>query len=268
MFCQETSLLATAHLGQAATSLKCRSWFCPNCAPRRQRQLQAIAMDGTPNRFLTITCRRGQFATPTETAKAIVAAWRTVVRLWRRLNKWHKCEYLAVFEPHQSGWPHLHILWRGHWIDQTWLSQQMTLILNSPVVHISRISNVKSAAHYVAKYFSKAPTKFGTCKRYWKSGKYGGLKHTAAPKVFRRELSPEIVNRKIADIEAEWIWRGKIVRTVGADVIAWGKLENFPENYTPPRPLRLRYRSGIANFQLQGVWHHEPKEGVDRGNES
>jgi hypothetical protein len=223
-FCREQTITATSHFGQVAAPVKCKRWTCELCADWRSRCLMARCMEGKPNRFITFTCRRGQFPDEVTTARAMVQAWRTIVLRWRRLNKWHKCEYIAVFEPHVSGWPHMHILWKGHWIDQKWLSQQATELLNSPIQHVFKIADAKSAAAYVTKYFSKAPTKFGTCKRYWTSKSWPKLKHIDAARAFHKGFPIDKVNRRIDDIIREWKRHHKEVWTRPPDVAGWGML--------------------------------------------
>lgn len=80
--------------------------------------------------------------------------------------------YLCVFEAHKSGEPHLHILFRGRYIPQDWLSEQCAELLNSPRCDIRKVHNQKQAAWYVSKYVGKAPHKFGTNKRYWHTTNY------------------------------------------------------------------------------------------------
>lgn len=224
MFCREQSIQANSNFGQVAAPIKCRSWLCPNCAEWRQKCLMSQCINGKPNRFITITCRAGQFGTKEGNAAAIVRAWRIIVQRWRRKRPWHRCQFIAVFEPHESGWPHLHVLWRGHWLDQEWLSEQTTELLNSPVAHVSLIKGRKSAAFYVAKYFSKAPLKFGTCKRYWTSQKFAKSYSTDAEPVFRKGYPIERRNQRIGQIESDWKRAGKTVWRAGKDIIGWGVL--------------------------------------------
>lgn len=239
MFCGEQSILATSHFGQVAAPVKCKRWGCPNCADWKQRCLMAQAMEGKPNRHIVFTCRRGQYTGPLETARAMVAAWRTIVQRWRRLRPYHRCEYMCVFEPHQSGWPHMHILWKGHWIDQKWLAEQATELLNSPNQTVNKIADAKAAAAYVSKYFSKEPTKFGTCKRFWTSQGWPKIKHLDGTKAFHKGFPIDLVNRRVSDIVAEWIRYGKTVWTRPPDVCGWGCLWE-PERKKPPRKEAAR----------------------------
>ena len=246
MFCGEQSIVASSHFGQVAAPVKCKRWTCPNCAEWRQRCLMARCMEGKPNRFITFTCRRGQYTDEIETAKAMVAAWRTIVLRWRRLNKWHRCEYIAVFEPHTSGWPHMHILWNGHWIDQQWLSKQASELLNSPVQHVFKIKDEKSAAAYVTKYFSKSPTKFGTCKRYWTSKNWPKLAHIDAGKAFHKGFPIDLINRKLESIVAEWKRYNREIWTRPPDVYGWGCLWD-------PAPMKERRKTPLNAWrQLTG----------------
>ena len=254
MFCREQSIVATSHFGQVAAPVKCKRWECPNCVEWRSRCLMARGLEGKPNRFITFTCRRGQYPDEVSAARAMVAAWRTIVLRWRRLQKWHKCEYLAVFEPHQSGWPHMHILWKGHWIDQEWLSQQGLALLNSPVQHVFKVTDAKSAAAYVTKYFSKAPTKYGTLKRYWTSKGWPKLKHIAAEQAFHKGFPFERLNQRIENIVAEWRRIGKAVWERGTDLWGWGALWEPPALDKTKNPQYWRFRSGIPHLKSKEGW--------------
>ena len=45
-------------------------------------------------------------------------------------------------------------------------------LIGSPIVWVEAVTHHGKAARYIAKYCGKAPHRFGTCKRYWHSGKY------------------------------------------------------------------------------------------------
>lgn len=253
-FCREQTIQASSQFGEIVSPVKCRAWTCELCAPWRQRQLQARCIEGKPNRFLTITCRAGQFGSPEANAKAIAHAWRTCVQRWRRQRKYHRCEYICVFEPHVSGWPHLHILWSGHWIDQRWLSKQMKELLNSPVVHVSFIKGQRSAAFYVTEYFSKTPTKFGTSKRYWTSGKWPKCERTDAPRVYHKNIPTFLVNEPVESIIATWRRHGKQVFEIPPDLYGWGLLWMPPARAGPKRAAPIRSYDGDAWFKTNRGW--------------
>ena len=177
---------AVKDVGEAVhiVSLPCRSWRCEDCQPDRRRQLIAIAISGDPTLFLTLTRRRDPDITPAEAAAQLSHAWRLIRLRARREAKrdvakrrlpsgrhpadgWttdpnapvqHQVElgdeqlpFLAVFEAHASGWPHLHILARAGWIAQRWLSLQCQDLLDSPVVHVTRLKHPTQAAVYACK---------------------------------------------------------------------------------------------------------------------
>lgn len=236
MFCREASIRASQEYGEIIAPIKCRSWTCDECAPERQHQLQSQCINGKPNRFITITCRYGEFRRKECAAKAIALAWRTFVQKWRKEKPWHKGQYIAVMEETKKGWPHLHILWRGHWISQQSLSQHMSEWLNSPNVDIRQITNVKQRAYYVAQYFSKAPVRFGTCKRYWSSQKYAKPYNTDAPRAFPEGVSVSMVPENVFNLLHEWYREGKDVWTTRNHLYGWGWLHDPETGEVYERP--------------------------------
>ena len=150
----------------------CKSWSCPDCSKKRRRALIKEAMDGKPNRFLTLTVNPNWFSSPEERAARLAKGWRLIVAAYR--HKWpnRSIEYLAVFEATANGEPHLHLVIRGDFIAQEWLSGQMRERMGAPIVDIRQVKSQKGVAKYVSKYISKRAIRFGTCKRYWRSAGY------------------------------------------------------------------------------------------------
>ncbi len=204
-YCGERTLVKSHATVSEATTLRCRSWTCPDCQPRRKAQLIAQAHRGQANTFITLTVRRSKYATPSLAAKALANAWRIIVKRatreatrdvskapfpfgaepkdgWERHGKTHiprqvrlekdGLQYLVVIEAHESGWPHLHILARSAWLDFTWLQAQTKDLLDAHRVKIERVWKRSQVNAYVAKYCGKCTHKFGTTKRYWQSQKY------------------------------------------------------------------------------------------------
>lgn len=261
MFCREQSIAVEGRMGAIATAVKCKSWLCPLCFEMRKAQLIRLAASGKADRFITVTCRRGQYATPDEAAKAIAAAWRRFVLHWRRTNKGQKCEYLCVMEAHKSGWPHLHVLWRGPWIKWTYLRAEMQTLLNSPHVHIKRIFNGSSYAAYVAKYVGKAAHKFATTKRYWTSKNYELDQDTAAPKVFPKVTFRDRRNITIEELKKEWTNKGKLIWRIGADVYGWGD-PWWKGSRLPRQPLvKLAVAGGTYEYILCLAPDFDPLDG-------
>ena len=147
--------------------LRCRSWSCPKCRPRRQKQLRWQALSGNPRTFITLTCNPALWDSPGDAARAMAKAWRELRRRIERVWGGKREEYMTVVEATERGWPHFHVLTTRRWIDQRWLSRQWDELTGAPIVHIERVSSQSRAASYVAKYLGKAPHRFLQCKRYY-----------------------------------------------------------------------------------------------------
>ena len=145
--------------------LCCKSWNCPACAVRLQARWMDVAVRGQPERFLTLTGDPALHPDPHDMAVAIKNAWAKFVAHWRRgkVRKDgkhsippHDLEYLAVWELHKSGYPHLHILQRGHYIPQSYLRRWMITAHVGERVDIRRVNDYRGAAAEVIKYVTKA----------------------------------------------------------------------------------------------------------------
>lgn len=172
LVCGASTLVNHTRSTLKAKTLRCRSWTCDDCRPRRHAQLVAEGIAGRPNRFVTLTLRRDDTADPTAQAKRLSRAWRLICKRVAR-DGGGKVEYLARLElTPKNRTPHLHVLVRSKWIDQRQLSLWAAELLDAPNVWIERIDQAKNVASYIAKYLAKDDTKIGTCKRYWKSKGY------------------------------------------------------------------------------------------------
>lgn len=166
----ERSTLAVANASELIVRRwRCRRWRCDRCSPRLRRRLRRLAANGLPERLLTLTCRPSAYPNPTAAAQAIHAAWARIRRAIREQRPHPHLEYLAVWERTKRGWPHLHILFRGPYVPQAWLSDMMEELADSPIVDIRRISSPTEAAAYVSKYLCKDPSPFGFKHRYLRS---------------------------------------------------------------------------------------------------
>jgi hypothetical protein len=171
-YCGENCLSRHDLGAVVAVSLRCRAWTCPDCADGRKKQLIAQCHRGSPSTFLTLTLRRVPGQQPNIAALTMTRAWRLLrLRIMRRY-KLKRLPFAAIMEATKAGWPHLHILLRSVWLDQKWLSEQMSDIADSPIVWIERIDHRARVNAYVAKYCGKAAHKFGTAKRYFFSHDY------------------------------------------------------------------------------------------------
>jgi len=127
------------------------------CYHRAMSGLEVACALNEQVRFLTLT------SSP-ESPSDIHKSFSKFVKRVRR--KYGKFEYIAVKEKTKSGLIHLHILYRGSYMDQEWISKTWEEIHKAPVVWIEhvdlkRMKKSKIAA-YLVKYLAKDPL-----GRYW-----------------------------------------------------------------------------------------------------
>lgn len=264
MLCSEWSLVKTYAEHAVAIPLRCRSWTCPLCQPLRQAQLRTLAMAGQPQRFVTLTCVSTFLDTPEQRAAALARAWRVILARWRRQFNGPKHEYLAVFEATKRGQPHLHILVRGPYISQKWLSLQTKELLNSPVCDIRIVKNERQAAHYITKYVGKAPHRFGTCKRYWHTRGWSLVPEAPDD----NETGWTIEERGLDQIQSEWqYWRCQVESDGQGGIIArWPSWcpEYYPRagpwTHAPPpdRPTNKQETKSSEALLGMGRSPHDP----------
>jgi len=151
------------------------------------------------------------------------AGWRNCVKRLHRLYPLETIEYMAVVEGTKRGEPHLHILYRGPWVDQRKLSAWMAHFADAPIVDVRAVRGRREAVRYVAKYISKKPEQFGTAKRYWRSYHYSepGQAEITSPVP---SDPPWLISRvPIAMLYDEYRWRGYRTYTMDPEymVAAW-----------------------------------------------
>lgn len=152
-----------------ANPVRCKRWTCPHCAQVNRRKVIAFAKNGKPTAMLTLTVSSKNYPEPAEAAKDLK---RGLVALRKRIARKHpgrKMSFIAVFEKHKSGWPHLHLLIRAPFLPVRWLRAAWEEITGSFMVDIRAISTLGQAALYVAKYIGKDLAAFENCKRWWRS---------------------------------------------------------------------------------------------------
>jgi hypothetical protein len=149
----------------------CRSWFCSVCYPRNIRRLLRHILAGRrPGerwRLIIYTISRHIGCSPDDRAYLIKEAHGKLrKRILRRYGD-DAYEFIAVWETHQDGEPHLNVLQRGAYIDQDWLSDQWADLLPGSI--IVGIEHVEAAdRRRVAGYMVKDPAQFGyKTKRFW-----------------------------------------------------------------------------------------------------
>lgn len=224
MKCGETGLVRFKGESAAAFKFRCKTWMCPHCARILRRRLIARAKEGRPDKLVTLTINPAMFDCPDAAACALVEAWRRARQQLKEFHGHENIEFLAVFEEHKSGWPHLHILCRSKFISQRWLSKYMRQRINSPIVDVRKIKSAKHAAIYVAKYIAKAPKRFLGCKRFWTS------RHWQAPRA-----------KPVKDPAVRWLIWGNcadILATFSRTLAQQFECEDATTEFMPPERLR------------------------------
>jgi len=123
-----------------------------------RRRLTRLTADSAPTLFLTLTCAPAKHADRESAFRAMGAALPRLFKRIRRAFPRERIEYLAVWEVTKAGWPHLHVVARGPYIPQRWLSHHWQQLTGAPIVDIRAVRGSRDAARYVAKYLTKALT--------------------------------------------------------------------------------------------------------------
>lgn len=133
--------------------MRCKSWDCPHCGPRKRRDWIHKFMTARPDREITLTCPKDKWPNPMDAAWHMKKAWTKLVHRIRR--KYGPFEYGLVWELTKAGTPHLHILSRGSYIPQKWLKLQWVSLGIGSIIHISSVKNAGLHAAHLCKYLAK-----------------------------------------------------------------------------------------------------------------
>lgn len=221
--CQSSTALGTGPGYCLGCGIKCRSWLCTDCGPWRAKQLIAQASSGNPTKFITLTSVHRPGGSPIAAAKALSRALTVMVKRWRRLDPRNQVEYFAVFEATKTGWPHIHVLWRGRWISQKWLSKTMVELNGAKIVSVEKIDDARKAARYVAKYCGKEPHKFGTLKRYRATPGYNLTPLDEDEKAARKGQRWEKVDQPLQELILLWHLQGHTDVQAHEGIAWWGQ---------------------------------------------
>lgn len=188
--------------------LECKRWACEHCAPKNRWKVIKKGMLGTPNAFITLTCKPDQYRTYDEAARDMKRAFVALRKALAREKGITKLPFIAVFEKTKLGWPHLHLLVRAPWIDQRWLSDTWKRLCGAFVVDIRKVQDNGRAARYVSKYLGKDPHGFEGCKRYWRSRDYNNREEEPRPQTQFFGLQWERCDVRIGDYLASLASQG------------------------------------------------------------
>lgn len=133
---------------------RCKKWTCKSCAPYKRMVAQNEIRRGHPERHIVLTCRPQPGLSQIEHLRRVKKSLSKLVRKIRRHD--FKFEYWATFEFHENGAPHIHILQRGRYISQRYLSQMWCDLTGNYIVSIDRVDNTRAAAAEATKYLTKS----------------------------------------------------------------------------------------------------------------
>lgn len=131
----------------------CHRWDCPKCAYLRRASVRAQARAGLPERLVTLTLRPRPAIPLIEQIRFIRKSFRTLIQRIRR--NYPRLEYMSFLELQHNGTPHLHVLTRGSYISQRWLSRAWVSLTGAFKVDIRKIDRVPGAVAEVTKYLTK-----------------------------------------------------------------------------------------------------------------
>lgn len=138
--------------------LKCKSYRCGVCGPRKIRQVRKrivnIALKEHLDRFLTLTLDPSKLNPQPDTKAEITYlknCWRKMrVYIERKLGK--PLVFISAVELQKSGHPHLHLL-IGSFLPQAWISSVWDSLGGGKIVDIRRVK-MRRVAAYLAKYIT------------------------------------------------------------------------------------------------------------------
>ena len=158
--------------GGHAKPVRCKRWSCEVCAKRNAARVIAIGREGRPNALLTLTVSSKVYPDPDDAAEALKRGLRNLRLRLKRHSRLENFEFLAVFEKHKSGHPHLHLLIKGKYLPWKLMRKWWQALTSSHQIDIRKINSQGMAALYCAKYIGKDLSSFQGCKRWWRSSGY------------------------------------------------------------------------------------------------
>lgn len=142
----------------------CKRWTCPDCAKRLTRTWASRIEAAEPERFLTLTVKPGWHANPRAACRALDKAFHQFVSMWRKgahkndgkiKRPPHVFEYVAIWELQENGFPHLHVLQKGHYVPIKFIRRFMEARRVGFIDDIRRVWSHAAAAEELTKYLQK-----------------------------------------------------------------------------------------------------------------
>lgn len=210
-----------------AHPIRCKRWGCPICHEINRRKVIRIAAAAGPRAMLTLTVDAKLYPDPASAALALKEGLRLLRLGLKRHERLKNFEFLAVFEKHKSGLPHLHLLIKGSYIPWQYLKRRWREVTGSTQIFINYIRNTRQAAAYAAKYIGKDLTKFEGCKRWWRSHGYSeGVVDDWVPDDTLGK--PVRYEADIHRVRLAALWEGFALERAGRDGIRWRGPPGYP----------------------------------------
>lgn len=210
-FCGRWSTTGQTDDGSWHVPLFCHRWDCYRCGAQKVRQLLSRLEDVEAQRFMTLSCNPARWASPTEAFYGLSKAVGLLAKRIRTAFGPGAFEYCLIWEVTRKGWPHIHLLTRGAFIPQRWLSACWKELTDAPVVDIRQIvSNVQLAA-YVLKYITKAPEAPMKMKRYRFSRRFLKPRDHPHPTRYEGAVNWKVDYRSIDEVKQDALRQGKRV---------------------------------------------------------
>lgn len=228
MFCGDPALVKQERHRRALLPLSCRCWSCDECAPKRRKGVIALAVEGKPERLMTLTISPTPGNTADEDARLMVDAFAKLTRWLRRRFGGQRVQMMRVFEAHHSGRPHMHVLHRGKFVPWAELSAKWQELTGSPGVDIRAVERHSTSAHYISKYIGKDVHRYAGVARYYYTR--GWTKTRAEKKADRIAAGERCWLAKVSpeEVAAGWARDGWITQWVGGMLYGLWPFEGRP----------------------------------------
>lgn len=144
---------------------RCNTWACPDCAARKASLYAARLFAAKPERHIVLTCDPSKFGSVEDAIGKMKDALRKLAHKIRTgkkrrdghwLHRPYKFEYAAIWELHQSGWPHVHLAQHGDYVPHTLLRKLWGQLTGARIVYIKSMAAELPDDHHWTKYLLKA----------------------------------------------------------------------------------------------------------------
>jgi len=154
-YCRKGAIIiaTTSPIALVIVPTRCKTWGCPTCGPILANLWAQRISHAKPQRFITLTCQKDRFPQPYLAYEAMKAALPQLVRFLRK--KVGQFQYCAIWETHESGWPHLHLVQKGVYIPAKLLKAKWEALGIGYNCDIRSVTTTKGAARYASKYMTK-----------------------------------------------------------------------------------------------------------------